>query len=71
MMEHACLNNYIFGYNFADDHLYQESKSEILTIMTYSDFIICNKDESLACAKSLGPELGLALQADGPNDNDL
>ena len=68
MYEHACTNNYIFGFNFADENLYIESKDDIVNIMTYSDFIICNKDECLACAKHLEPNLGLTCPIDGPSD---
>ena len=59
MMKHASDNNYIFGFNFASEGLYAESKEEILNILTYSDFIMCNIHEALPCAQDFGVELGL------------
>ena len=53
MSDYVIHNNKLFGFNFASDYLYVIRKCEIIEMMKRSDFVFCNKDEAIACAKHL------------------
>lgn len=60
----------IFAFNFAAEYVYHTQKEKTLNILTMSDFIFCNKDEAIACAKYLHEEIGLD-QSDLTNLNEI
>jgi len=68
MAQFACNNNKFFGFNFAAEYLYETSKTEILNILEYSDFIFCNKEEARAARKYLGAELGIPASKESSNE---
>jgi sugar/nucleoside kinase (ribokinase family) len=59
MMENAQENGRAFGFNIAAGYLFEEKREQMTEIMKYCDFIICNKDDALACVKSLSDQIGI------------
>ena len=55
-------NNKLFGFNLAAEEETVERKEEILHMITFTDFLFCNRDEALVSKTSFGAELGLESQ---------
>ena len=68
MINYASKNNYIVGFNFAAEYIYEASKNDILNIMMLSDFIFCNKEEAYACYKAMRLELGFKMPTDDDDE---
>lgn len=51
MAEFANEENRLFGFNLAGDYILEKyyEDERLSTMLEYSDFIFCNKDEALAC----------------------
>lgn len=69
MALYALENNKIFGFNFAAEFIYKYYKKETLDILEYSDFIFCNKSESIACSEFFFNELGIEHSTEDTIDN--
>jgi sugar/nucleoside kinase (ribokinase family) len=59
MAKFANQNNKLFAFNFAAEYIFQQSKSQLLEVIMYSDFIFCNKNEAIACGRDMQSDLGL------------
>ena len=52
-MYHSNSYNKAFGFNIAAGYIFNEKLEQMKEIISYSDFIICNKDDAHSCAKHL------------------
>ena len=59
-MYHSNSYNKAFGFNIAAGYIFNEKLEQMKEIISYSDFIICNKDDAHSCAKHLSDKIGIS-----------
>jgi sugar/nucleoside kinase (ribokinase family) len=57
LAEYAHAHSKLFAFNLAAEYLLVEKKSDVLSMIEYSDILFCNKDEALAVGEQLQDEL--------------
>ena len=60
LMYHSNSYNKAFGFNIAAGYIFEEKLEQMKEIISYSDFIICNKDDAHSCARHLSAEIGIS-----------